>query len=309
VGGDAAVIRLEDKYLVLKSDPITGAVENIGWLAVNIPSNDVAVVGAKPQWILPVLIMPTSESGVEVENIMRQIDEAAKDLNIAIVGGHTEFISGIDHPIVCSFVAAVTKERILSSADAKPGDLIVLTGGAAIEATAILASDLQDEVEGVFGSRFVERAKSFIKRVSVVKGALEAAKIDGVTAMHDPTEGGIYTALHEMAEASSTGLLVFKDRIFMADETRKLCDFYGLDPLGSISSGALLIAVKPTHETPLLSRLKDVGLKVDVIGEFREADFGRKIVDKDGKITDLPLPTTDELWILYEKITKKKRND
>jgi len=308
VGGDAAVIQLdEEKRLILKADPITGAVEELGWLAVAVPSNDVAVVGGKPLWLLAVLIMPTSMNTEDVERIMRQMDEAAKQFGIAIVGGHTEFISSIDHPIVCCFAAAVSSGRTLSASGAKPGDRIVFTKGAAIEATAILASDLKDEVEKTFGREFLDKARSFIKEVCVVREALEAAKVEGVTAMHDPTEGGVLTALHELAEASKVGLLVYEDKIFMAEETEKLCRHFGINPLGALSSGALLITVRKESAKTLLNSMRRLGVRAEVIGEVKEESFGRKIVLKNGETVNLQLPEREELWKLFDKITMHSR--
>ena len=306
VGGDAAVIRLDDeRKLILKADPITGAVEELGWLAVAVPSNDVAVVGGKPLWLLAVLIMPTSMDVEDVERIMRRMDEAAKEFGVALVGGHTEFISSIDHPIVCSFIAATTSGRTLSASGAKPRDLIVLTKGAAIEATSILASDLKDEVEKAFGKRFLAKARRFIEKVCVVREALEAAKIEGVTAMHDPTEGGILTALHELAEASKVGLLIHENKIFMAEETEKLCQHFGINPLGALSSGALLITVRKDSVDILLDSMRRLGVRAEVIGEVKDKSFGRKIVLKSGEMVDLPLPEREELWKLFDKITKR----
>ena len=303
VGGDAAIINLGEEKLILKADPITGAVKELGWLAVAIPSNDVAAVGGKPQWILTVLIMPTTSDAEDVERIMRQIDEAAKKLDVAIVGGHTEFISSIDHPIICCLVAAVTSGRLVSASEARPEDRIVLTKGAAIEATSILASDLSKEVEAAFGKQFLVKARSFIKEVCVVPEALEAINIEGVSAMHDPTEGGILTALHELAEASGTGLLVYRDRIFMSEETEKLCRHFNIDPLGALSSGALLITVNQESTEALLKSIRRLGVKAEVIGEIKERSFGRKMILEDGKTVDLPLPERDELWKIFDKIT------
>ncbi|MEM2876361.1 MAG: AIR synthase family protein [Candidatus Bathyarchaeia archaeon] len=304
VGGDAAIINLGEKKLILKADPITGAVKELGWLAVAIPSNDVATVGGKPQWLLPVLIMPTSEDAESARDIMSQIDKAAKRLGIAIVGGHTEFISGIDHPLVCSLVAAVTSGRLLSASGAEPGNMIVLTKGVAIEATGIIASDLSEEVEAAFGREFLATVAKFIEEVCIVPEALEAASIDGVTAMHDPTEGGILTALHELAEASRTGLVVYRNRIFISEEARKICQHFGIDPLGSLSSGALLITVKEESVGTLLKSMWRLGVKAEVIGEVKDEEFGRKMILEDGRVVDIPLPERDELWKIFEKITR-----
>lgn len=308
VGEDTALIDLGVNVLILKADPITGAVERAGWLSVHVNANDVATRGAKPRWFLPTLIMPTTTTVKTVEKIMRQIHEAATELGVAVVGGHTEFINGIDHPIIAGTMAAVIeKDKYITSAGARPGDKIILTKGAAIECTMILATDMSEEIRKELGSEIVERGKAFIQKISIVKDALVAIKNGKVTAMHDATEGGIATALHEVAEASEIDFTVYEDKIYVAPETQKMCHLFDLDPLQVISSGALIITATPQTSQKIVDGLNKAGIRAEIIGEATDKNEGRSIVRKDGKVVDLPLPEQDQLWKLSDSITAKAR--
>jgi len=308
VGEDTALIDLGASVLILKADPITGAVERAGWLSVHVNANDVATRGAEPRWFLPTLIMPTTTTVKTVEKIMKQIHEAAKELGVAVVGGHTEFIDGIDHPIIAGTMAAVIeKDKYITSGGAKPGDKIILTKGAAIECTIILATDMADEIKKELGSETVERGKAFIQKISVVKDALIAVKNGEVTAMHDATEGGVAAALHELGEASNIDFTVHEDKIYVAPETQKMCQLFGLDPLQVISSGALIITATAKTSQKIVDSLNKAGIKAEIIGGATEKNKGRRIVKKDGNIVDLPLPEQDQLWKLSDTITTKAR--
>ncbi|MFX1486770.1 MAG: AIR synthase family protein [Promethearchaeota archaeon] len=308
VGEDTALIDLGPNVLILKADPVTGAVERAGWLSVHVNANDVATRGAEPRWFLPTLIMPTTSTVKTVEEIMRQIHEAATELGVAIVGGHTEFIDGIDHPIIAGTMAAVIeKDRYVTSGGARPGDKIILTKGAAIECTVILATDMSEEIRKELGSEIVERGKAFIQKISIVKDALIAVKNGKVTAMHDATEGGVATALHEVAEASNIGFMVYEDKIYVAPETNKMCLLFDLDPLQVISSGALIITATSKTSQKIVDSLNKAGIKAEIIGEATDKNKGRSIVKRDGSIVNLPLPEQDQLWKLSDAITAKAR--
>ncbi|ASJ07168.1 AIR synthase family protein [Thermococcus pacificus] len=295
LGIDAAAIDFGDKVLVASTDPITGAEENIGFYAVHVNANDVATFGARPKWFLVSILLPEGSDERTLEQIMEDLHASASKLGIAIVGGHTEVTPGLKRPIVVgTMLGEVEKGKLVTSNGAKPGDAIILTKWAGLEGTSIIASERSEELEREFGKDFVERAKSFIDMISVVEDALTASEV-GVHAMHDPTEGGIANGLHEMADAAGLGFAVYADKIPIRDETRRICEFYGLTPLALISSGALMISAPGEKAGKVVAALMEKGINASVVGEFVK-DPERRVLIENGEERPLERPESDELW-------------
>ncbi|MGC1120900.1 MAG: AIR synthase family protein [Candidatus Methanofastidiosia archaeon] len=286
LGEDAAVIDLGCTYLVLASDPITGAIDHIGMYSVNVNANDVACMGATPQFFLSVILLPEAYTDNQVQKIASDISEEAKNLNVAIVGGHTEAFP-FDDPIVVGTMVGTT-DAVVTSAGAHMGDSILLTKGAAIEGTSILATDFYDVLKEKVDTSLLRTAQKYLTRISVVKEALLSRKY--ATAMHDPTEGGIAGALHELADASQVGFSVDVDKIPVSQETRAICSALSVDPLRLISSGSLLITVPKDATSLLVDVLRKEGITVAVIGEITEE-------------RNLEPVKQDELWRILEEFT------
>jgi hydrogenase maturation factor len=296
-GIDGAVLDLGDKSLVVSMDPITGAVERIGWLAVNVNANDVATFGVEPAFLFSCILLPEGSDRKTVETICTQMDAAANELGIAIVGGHCESTPGLTNPIVAGCVMGlIGKGRYVTAAGAKPGDKLILTKSAGIEGTAILASDREAELKKTVKKEVLQRAKEFYSQISVVKDALTACRTGGVHAMHDPTEGGVAGGIHEMADASNLGVKVFENRILVQPETAAVCSHFGIDSLQLIGSGALLISAKEKFAEEITSNLQRQRIQVSIIGEFLEDTSQRLLVSKDGYTRALPRPLSDHLW-------------
>ncbi|MYA72482.1 hydrogenase expression/formation protein [Candidatus Poribacteria bacterium] len=277
LGEDAAVIALEDNYLVATSDPITFATEDIGWYVVCVNSNDIAAMGAVPKWLLVTLLLP--EDGTTpamVRDIMAQITQACAAFDIALCGGHTEVTPAVTQPVVIGQMMGVTdKNALVTSADARVGDALILTKGIGIEATAIIAREREEQVREKCDTQFLEQAKHYLvdPGISVLKDAQIAIEAGGVHAMHDVTEGGVTTAVSELATAAELGVVVYSDKllgspILYGDITRTLCDMFGLNPLGVISSGAMLIASAPEKSDAICQALSKAGIRADIIGKF-----------------------------------------
>ena len=283
-------------------DPITGAVERIGWEAININANDVATSGVEPAFFFSCLLLPENADSKIVETISTQMHNAAKELGIAIVGGHCESTPGLTNPIVVGCIMGLTeKGKYVTAAGAKSGDKLILTKSAGIEGTAILASDREAQLSKVLNPSMVESAKHFFNQISVVKDALTAFKTGGVHAMHDPTEGGILNGIHEMADASGLGIRVFEEKITVEPETAKICRYYEIDPLQLISSGALLIAAEPEAANKIVDNLCQEYIYADVIGEFNPNPNKRILMHKDDTAEMLPRPVSDHLWIALSR--------
>ncbi len=308
IGEDASIIDFGQKTLVVHSDPITGAVENLGWLAVNVCANDIATRGVRPLWLLIVILLPESTTSAQLKSLTIQIDEAAKKLGVAVVGGHSEITPSIKQPIVITTaIGEASKSKFLRTSGAKAGDHIIVTKGAAIEGTAILASELTKQLQKKIQAEVLERAKQFIRKTSVVEDALTAVKAGGVHAMHDATEGGIAGGLQEIAWASNIGLIAHEKKIPISKETEAICKALNIDPLRTISSGALIISAKPKSATRIVKALEEKGIKASIIGKTTNKKDGAFIVRKDGTKLDLSIPVKEELWKALKNPIKAPR--
>ena len=297
-GVDGAILDVGNKNAIVSMDPITGAVERIGWEAININANDVATFGVEPAFFFSCLLLPENADSKIVETISIQMNSAAKELGIAIVGGHCESTPGLANPIVVGCIMGLTeKGKYVTAAGAKAGDKLILTKSAGIEGTAILASDREAQLSKIFSSEMLDNAKHFFNQISVVKDALTAYRTGGVHAMHDPTEGGIVNGIHEMADAASLGIRVFQEKITVEPETAKICRYYEIDPLQLISSGALLIAAEPEAADRIIDALGQERIYADVIGEFNANVNKRILTHSDDSAEMLPRPISDHLWI------------
>ena len=301
-GVDGAVLDIGNKNAIVSMDPITGAVERIGWEAINVNANDIATFGVEPAFFFSCILLPENADSKIVETISTQMHNAAKELGIAIVGGHCESTPGLANPIVVGCIMGLTeKGKYVTAAGAKAGDKLILTKSAGIEGTAILASDRQTQLGKIFNPEILESARGFYKQISVVKDALTAYRSGGVHGMHDPTEGGILNGIHEMADAADLGVGIFEERITVEPETAKICRFYEIDPLQLISSGALLIAADPQAADKIIESLCQEHIYADVIGEFNPNSNKRILMHADDSAEMLPRPVSDHLWLALSR--------
>ena len=304
LGEDAAVIEFGDNYLVATSDPITFATEDIGWYVVCVNSNDIAAMGAVPKWLLVTLLLPEdATTPATVRDIMTQLTQACETFDIALCGGHTEVTPAVTQPVIIGQMMGVaSKDSLLTSADARVGDVLILTKGLGIEATAIIAREREEQVREECNAQFLAQAKNYLvdPGISVLKDAKIATATGGVHAMHDVTEGGVTTAGFELATAAELGVVVYSDKllgspILYGDITRTLCNMFGLNPLGVISSGAMLIASEPEKGETICQALGEVGIRADIIGKFLPSESGMWLEDATGTRQPLPVFETDEI--------------
>jgi hydrogenase maturation factor len=303
IGADAAVIDMGDRYLVAKTDPITFATDKVGWYAVNVNANDIACTGATPRWFLATVLLPENKTiPALVDDIFAQLSAACSELAISLVGGHTEITYGLDRPLVIGqMLGEVAPDNLITTQGAQVGDELLLTKGIAIEATAIIASERQSQLKDILDESELDRYANFLYNpgISVVKDAAVAIAVGGVHALHDPTEGGVATGLHELAEAAGVGLEIFEDRLPYLPETTRLCQHFGLDPLGLIASGALLIAAEPGASANIVAALAQAGIEASLIGRVQPAEKGRVLLGEAGP-RPLPQFKRDEIARLFE---------
>jgi hydrogenase expression/formation protein HypE len=304
VGEDAAVLDMGDRYLVAKSDPITFAADEIGWYAVHVNANDVACAGGAPRWFLMTLLLPEGSATADAaEAVFDQVRGACRELGAELVGGHTEITAGLDRPILVGcMLGEVGKAGLVQTAGARPGDALLLTKGIAIEGMAVLARECPEVLRAAgVDPAVLARARAFLRRpgISVVPEARLAAASGGLHALHDPTEGGLATGLHEVAEAAGVGLRVDAGAVPVLPECAAICRALGLDPLGTLASGALLIAAPPADADRIAAALAAAGIPCARIGEVLPAGAGRTLV-VDGRARPLPTFARDELARVFE---------
>jgi hydrogenase maturation factor len=306
LGEDAAVLDLGDRCLVVTTDPITFATDRIGWYAVHINANDVAVMGARPRWFFVVLLLPEGETTVAaVDGIMSDITRTCDALGITVCGGHTEITPAIRQPVVIGqMLGEVPAPRLIRKTGLQVGDQVLLTQGVAIEGTAILARDKRSVLCGRVPETVIARAEGFLfdPGISVVEAALTAAEAGVVHAMHDPTEGGVVNGLFELASAAATGLRVFADRIPVFPETRAICEVLEVDPLRLISSGALLIGVSPDQRPLIEAVLHGRGIPVSLVAEVRPASEGMTLISGHD-VQILQPPDRDEIARVFSVLS------
>lgn len=294
IGEDSAVVDLANDLLVVSSDPITGAEQNAGKLAVYVACNDLAAMGASPVGIQIVLLLPAQVTEAFIVALMQEIDQTACSINVEILGGHTEILSHVTKPIiVVTAIGRVSREQLVCSANACAGDDLVLTKGLGIEGTYILASDYRELLldKGVEPG-VIATAREYDRKLSVIEEGLLAAKL-GANAMHDVTEGGLYGALTELAIASGKGFELFNDDLPISRETEVICAALGVDPAGLISSGSMLIAIPESRD--LIKRLGEAGIPAARIG--RVIEQGRFVLTN-GQKKGFKWGEKDELWSL-----------
>jgi len=301
IGEDAAIIDMGHVYLVAKTDPITHVASEIGRYAVNINANDIASMGGRPLWFLATVLMPPRSTAGDIKRIFSQISRSCMDLGISYCGGHTEVTSSVNIPIVVGhMLGEVNKKYLKPTAGAREGDDLVMTKSAAIEATAIIALEKGKELETSFSRKFIRKAQRYLREpgISVVKEATLLRRMPGVHAFHDPTEGGLGTGIYEMATASGLGVEVYEERIPLTEETRLLCEYYRIDPLGAFASGSLLVAVSPTASENAIKKLLKAGVPAVRIGRIVPKKNGMKLLKASRKL-DLPVFHQDELSRIF----------
>lgn len=293
VGEDCAMLEVApDEVIVMSTDPITGTANDIGILAVHITANDIASSGAEPIGIMLTIIMPADCSESDLKEIMKDVESVCSELNMEVMGGHTEVSNAVNQPLVSvTGIGKIKKSEMIKTAGLKPGQELVMTKWAGLEGTAILAKDKEDVLKERFHRDFLERASSLFQEISVVKEAKIARKV-GVTSMHDVTEGGIFGALWEVAAASNVGIEVDLKKIPVKQETIEICEVFDINPYMLISSGCMLISTDKGNA--LVEALAKEGISSAIIGKVIEGND--RIITNEDERRFLEPPKADELY-------------
>lgn len=303
IGVDAAVIDLKAGYLIAKTDPITFLSDDIGFYAIHINANDIAVMGGAPRWFLATVLFPEGRADERVaEKVFSRMSRTCSSIGVSLCGGHTEITPAVTKTVIVgNMLGVVEKKKLVTAAGAKVGDDLILTKGIAIEGTSIIAREKGKELlKKSLSPRYIARCKAFAKRpgISVLPDAKIALSSGRIHAMHDPTEGGLATGLHELSIASGKGVTVEKDLIPVYPETRRLCAAFGLDPMGVIASGSLLASIDPEDTGKVLRALRKAQIPACRIGSITGKREGVRITEG-GRTRRLKIFESDELTRIF----------
>ena len=293
VGEDCAALTLEsDEVFVMSTDPITGTGKEMGSLAVITTANDLASSGAEPVGVMLTILLPESSEEALLKEIMRDAEATCEKFHMQILGGHTEVSAAVNRPVISvSGVGKVKKDAMIKTGGARPGMDIVVSKWIGIEGTVILAKERERELLERYATTFIDRAKDLDAYISVLSEAAVAAR-SGVSAMHDVTEGGIFGALWEMAEASGVGLEIDLKKIPVRQETIEICEFFGLNPYELISGGSMLMAAEDGNQ--LVHELEKAGIPAAVIGKAMAGNDRVLLNEEERRFLEPPKP--DDLY-------------
>ncbi len=293
VGEDCAAIKLaDDEMFILSTDPITGTAADIGHLAIHVTMNDLASAGAKPIGVMLTILLPECAQEADLKKMMGQMEQVCNELNVQIMGGHTEVTKVVNQPLIS--VCGVGKAKVgklVSTAGANPGDDILTSKWIGLEGTSIIAKEKEAGLLQRYPMELVRTAQEFDRYLSVLPEA-DIAVLSGVSAMHDVTEGGIFGALWEMAESSGVGLEIDLRKIPLKQETIEVCEFFHINPYELISSGCMLMA-SPDGNT-LVRELEKAGVHAVVIGKATTGNDRILLNEEERRFLEPPKP--DELY-------------
>jgi len=296
-GEDAAVIRVRDGFLVIHSDPITTGVKHAGYLSVHVAGNDIAVRGVKPKWFIPVVLLPSYFNEAEVLEFFKDMSRALGEIGGVVVGGHTEITPSINRPIVSMTAAGYTASRVIFTRDAKVGDLVYIVGRIAGEGVGVIAWDFEKLLfEKNVDKVFIENAKKYVYDVSVINVALEIK--DYVNAVHDATEGGVLQALREVAVASNTRIVAYREKMVLDKTVDVITKAVNVDPLKLLSSGCIVATVPQRNKREFEETLENLGKEYSLVG-YVERGNGEVVVINGSNIEVLKEDIIDEIYKLW----------
>lgn len=298
VGEDCSVLQFDcNEQIVLSTDPITGATQNIGKLAVHISCNDVSTSGAEPVGILVTILLPPSSTQEDLETIMKDLSETSRQSNIEILGGHTEITDAVTRPVVSTTVIGkVKKDHMVATQGAQVGQDVILTKWAGLEGTSILAHEFEDKLIKILGNKMVDSAKEFGDFLSVVPES-KIAPLYNVTSMHDVTEGGVLGAIWEVAQCAGVGMEVDLEKIVVKEETWRICEVFDISPYRLISSGCMIMTT--FNGAQCVEQLKKQGIDCAIIGKVKKEGI---YLIQDGKKQEIFPPESDELYKAFGKM-------
>jgi hydrogenase expression/formation protein HypE len=312
-----SIVEIGDKAVALTTDPVfivpEYGWERAAWFAIHILASDAVTSGLKPCYMAIDLNLPMEITKGQLEVVWDTMHRECEKLGISIVCGHTARYENCHYPMVggATVLSVGEKDEYVTPKMAKAGDKIIITKGPAIEATGIFATMFPKLIEKEFGVGFSQRAQGIFYKMSVVEDAMTAVSVgvrdEGVTAMHDATECGIWGGLYEIAQAADLGARVEKEQIVVEDCVREMCQYFGIDPYAAISEGTLIIVCREHKAREVIEALSRKGIASSVVGELVNPGHGMILVEG-GKEGDLEHPRVDPFWNAFYGALDKHAN-
>lgn len=294
IGRDAAGLQIGNQLIAVTTDPITFTEERIATYSISVNINDVACLGCRPRWYTGVLLLPYGTTENSVRQIWQELVSQFQQYGIQSLGGHVEVTESVKIPVLIGqMLGTAIGDSLLNPAAGKPGDKILLWQRIAIEGTALIARQHEDFLRQYFAAEELQQMQRLLDDpgICIWPFVNKLLPYKGVVALHDPTEGGLATAIHELADATNCGVIVAADKISILSETKRLAEIFNINPLGLIASGCLLIVCRPEAEAAILAKFADEPLVS--IGELTE-NSERFLIQQQTKIT-LPRYNSDEI--------------
>lgn len=293
IGEDNGIIDFGEYVCVVSTDPVTGATKELGRLAIHISCNDISTSGGQPLAVLLTILCPPGTSEESLEIIMEDAAKAAAEINVEIMGGHTEVTDSVNRTIIsATVIGKLLKSQMLDHDSIEVGDKVVLSKYIGIEGTSIIANELEERLKKDLGDEQLQEAKEMSKELSVVKEGITAGKFNAKY-MHDITEGGVYGAIWEASKAIDKGILVNKEDIPVKDITLDISRVLDIDPYRLISSGSMLMVISEDNYYNLKEKLEEDDIQLTIIGEIVEEGI---FVKEANEVKEIAAPESDELY-------------
>ncbi|MCF2139841.1 MAG: hydrogenase expression/formation protein [Candidatus Lokiarchaeota archaeon] len=306
-GQDTGVFKVEKSFLVVKTNPVTFATNDIGYYAVILNANDIALSGATPKWFTTTILFPERRTDIKLCNsIFQSISQECQKLNIAVVAGHTEVTIGLNRPIVIGTMMGLIpfEKKVVSTFGGQPNDDILLINSIGIEGTSIMARERPKYLQqkGI-SLEMIKKGQDYLYHpgISIIKEAELLTQNFDIHALHGPTEGGLNMGLVELAQNSKCGLIVKRKKILVHPLTAKFSRIFDIDPFGLISSGCLIAAVHPNDSTRIINFLQQQEIEVSKIGHLTSNDDEYEYIEEDGSRTPLKYSHIDEITKIFEE--------
>lgn len=316
-GVDVGVVDLgHGQVMVTTTDPIFVVPpygwKRSAWFAIHILASDAVTSGLSPDYITMDLNMPLSVTRDDFEILWSVMHRECDKIGMAVISGHTGRYEGCDFPMIggATVICVGPEDKYVTPTMSREGDSIIITKGAAVEASGLFAVTFPDKIAEAYDEKTAKESEEIFWQMSVVEDALTAVQAgvreNGVTAMHDATECGVLGGLYEIAQASSVGMVIDKEKIIVQENVRKICDLFEIDPYASISEGTLILTCKPHKANEVVSRLDDKGIPSSIIGEIVDKEQGMHIFEN-GVKKELNHPKVDPFWGAFGKAASEGR--
>jgi len=315
-GVDVGIVEIGDKAVSFTTDPVfivpEYGWERAAWFAIHIIASDAVTCGLKPKFLSIDLNLPMEMTKKQLEIVWDTMHQQCEKLGISVICGHTARYENCHYPMVggATMVGIGEKDEYVTPRLAKAGDKIIITKGPAIEATGIFATMFPQLMEREFGLSFSQKAQQVFYKMSVVEDATTAVNVgvreNGVTAMHDATECGIWGGLYEIAQAADLGVRIEKEQIVVEDCVPEICQYFDIDPYASISEGTLIITCREYKAQEVVEALSQREINSSIVGELTEKERSMVLVEG-GKEKKLEHPIVDPFWrAFYDALEKYK---